>query len=86
MMVPVQLPTGQVGYMVVPAGAAVGGAGGPVRRGVAAAGYGAAGYGAAAGYAAGAAGAYGSGRGTGYGAGRGAGYGRGGTSYRSNPY
>eukprot|EP00775_Hariotina_reticulata_P004666 gene4666-4919_t len=82
-LMPVQLPNGQVGYMMVPAGAAAAGAGGPMRRTVAAAGYGAAGYGAAAtGYGARSAGA-------GYAAaGRtGTGYGRGssnGSSYR--PY
>lgn len=83
MMMPVQLPNGQVGYMVMPAGGAAG-AGGPMRRGVAGATYGVAGYGAtgyganavAAAYGARAAGGYaaGTGRATGYGAQGGRGY------------
>eukprot|EP00879_Flechtneria_rotunda_P010539 GHRR01011019.1.p1 GENE.GHRR01011019.1~~GHRR01011019.1.p1 ORF type:complete len:456 (+),score=156.94 GHRR01011019.1:1169-2536(+) len=91
MMMPVQLPNGQVGYMVVPAGTTAAGAGGPMRRSVAA-GYGAAGYGVAAT-------GYGAAGGTGYGARSAAGYassrgstgygsrsGANGAGYRSHPY
>ena len=73
MMVPVQLPSGQIGYMVVPAASAAG-AGGPVRR-VVSGGYSAAATTAGA-YAAAAAG-YGYGRGSG---------GASGGQYRTHPY
>jgi hypothetical protein len=81
MMVPVQLPSGQVGYMVVPATGAAAGTGGPVRRAVAG------GYSAAATTA----GAYAAATQAGYGRGS-TSYsygGRGGASggqYRSHPY